>query len=77
LQLLKCPNLLGIFGPSIDGEIGAPNMGGGVRSPIRTGLDPELPDKWPFAGNFRELLPVTGKLARIRCINSMTYKRIP
>jgi hypothetical protein len=30
-------------------------MDGGVCSQIRTGLDPELPDNWLFAGNFCEL----------------------
>jgi hypothetical protein len=50
---------------------------GGVRSQIRTGLDPELPDKWPFTGYFRELLPVIGKRAGIRCGNSMACERIP
>jgi hypothetical protein len=29
---------LGIFGPTIDGEIGAPNMGGGGCSLLRTRL---------------------------------------
>ena len=50
---------------------------GGVRSPIRTGLDSELPDNWLFTGYFREMLPVIGKRDRIRCVNSMTCERIP
>jgi hypothetical protein len=44
-----------------------------VRSQIRTGLDPGLPDKWLFTGYFRELLSVIAKCMRIRCANSTTY----
>jgi hypothetical protein len=39
--------------------------------------NPNLPDKWPFAGYLLELVPVVGKCAEIRCVNSMAYKRIP
>jgi len=50
---------------------------GGVRSRIRTGLDPEWPDKWLFTGYFHEFLPVIGKRTRIRCVDSITCKQIP
>ena len=50
---------------------------GGVRSQLRTGLDPELPDKWLFTGYFRELLPVIAKCIGIRCVDSITCKTIP
>jgi len=48
-----------------------------VRSQIRTGLELKLPDKGLFAGYFRELLPVIGKCAGIRYVNSMACERIP
>jgi hypothetical protein len=60
-----------------DGFRGSGRLDGGVCSQIRTGLDPELPDNWLFAGNFRQMLPVIGKRARIRCVNSMICERIP
>ena len=50
---------------------------GGVRSPIRTGLDPELPDKWFFTGYFRVLVPVMEKWTRIRRADSIACKQIP
>jgi hypothetical protein len=56
---------------------GLRRLDGGVCSQIRTGLDPELPDNWHFAGNFREFLPVIGKRTGIRCIDSITCKQIP
>jgi len=62
----------------IDGGFGCSEYkNGGVCSQIRTGLDPELPDNWLFAGNFREFLPVIGKRTGIRCIDSITCKQIP
>jgi hypothetical protein len=50
---------------------------GGVRSQIRTGLDPELPNKWLFAGCFREWVPVIEKCTRIHCVDSTACKQIP
>ena len=47
-----------------DGFRGSGRLDGGVRSQIRTGLDPELPDKWLFTGYFRELVPVIEKCHR-------------
>jgi hypothetical protein len=67
-------NGLSGVGPVIRGSVG---LDGGVCSQIRTGLDPELPDNWLFAGNFREFLPVIGKRTGIRCIDSITCKQIP
>ncbi len=64
-------NGLSRVGAGICGFVG---LDGGVRSHVRTGLSP---DKCPFAGYFCELLPVVGKCAEIRCVNSMAYKRIP
>ncbi len=67
------PRRNGLF--SIDvGFYGSGRLDGGVRSQIRTGLSP---DKCPFAGYFRELLPFIGKRAGIRCVNSMASKGIP
>jgi hypothetical protein len=56
---------------------GLRRLDGGVRSQLRTGLDPGLPDKWLFTGYFRELLPVIAKSTRIPYVDSKTYKQIP
>jgi hypothetical protein len=70
------PHRNGLFyvGLEIWGLVG---LDGGVRSQIRTRLDPELPDKWPFTGYFCELAPVIEKCTRIHCLDSMACKRIP
>ena len=60
-----------------DGFRGSGRLDGGVRSQIRTGLDPGLPDKWLFTGYFSELLPVIAKCTRIPYVNSTTYEQIP
>src|SRR5712664_3345620 len=44
---------------------------GGVRSHIRTGLEPELPENCPFAGYFPGFGPVMEKCTRIGRIFSM------
>jgi hypothetical protein len=44
---------------------------GGVRSHIRTGLEPELPDNCHFTGYFPEFGPVMEKCTRIGRIFSM------
>ena len=51
------PRTNGLFlgGPE---NCGLAGPGGGVRSQIRTGLDPQFPDKGGFTGNFRQKLPV-------------------
>jgi hypothetical protein len=74
--LAKIPAENGPFAVD-DGFYGMGRLDGGVCSQIRTGLDPELPDNWLFAGNFREFLPVIGKRTGIRCIDSITCKQIP
>ena len=70
------PRRNGLFSIN-DGFRGLGRLDGGVRSRIRTGLDPELPDKWLFTGYFHEFLPVIGKRTRIRCVDSITCKQIP
>jgi len=45
---------------------------GGVRSPMRTGLEPELPDNWLFAGYFPQFGPVIENPTSNRCSTSMT-----
>ena len=49
-------------------------LGGGVRSQIRTGLSP---DKWPFAANICEIVPVIEKCTRIRCVDLMACRQLP
>ena len=72
----KNPRRNGLFSID-DGFRGSGRLDGGVRSHIRTGLDPELPDKWLFTGYFRKLLPVIGKGTRISCADSITCHQIP
>ena|SRR6266851_774169 len=70
------PHRNGLFGA--DPEIcGLEGLDGGVRSQMRTGLDPELPDKCLFTGYFCELSPVIETCTRIRYVDSMACKQIP
>src|SRR5216683_1487649 len=50
---------------------GLEGLDGGVRSHIRTGLEPELPDNCLFTGYFPEFGPVMEKCTRIDRIFSM------
>jgi hypothetical protein len=58
------------------GICGFVGLDGGVRSQIRTRLDPELPDKWHFTGYFCKLASVIEKCTRIHCLDSMACKQI-
>jgi len=64
------PHRNGLFGagPEICGLEG---LDGGVRSHIRTGLEPESPDNCLFTGYFHEFGPVMEKCTRIDRIFSM------
>ena len=66
----KNPRTNGLFSID-DGFCGSGRLDGGVRSHIRTGLEPELPDKWLFTGYFPVFGPVIEKCTRIERIFSM------
>src|SRR5882762_4200136 len=75
-QVAGNPGRSALFGVD-SGKGGLRRLDGGVRSQMRTGLDPELPDKCLFTGYFCELVPVIETCTRIRYVDSMACKQIP
>ena len=69
-KVARNPRRSALFGVD-SGQGGLRRLDGGVRSHIRTGLEPESPDNCLFTGYFHEFGPVMEKCTRIGRIFSM------